>query len=147
MAFRARFTYDSHKCVATSTPNPTPARAKGAISNRWNLRYFVRSTGLWDTGPNNSVKQLKPLYLSDLKRSNAARKRLKWGITPALIITMIRSDIHRALESPRRFLPDRKPAELSPSPTQTCYGLTSAIPPGTSFSKVKVGRPFPRRGA
>ena len=54
--------------------------------------------------------------------------------------------IGRQLRAARGFEPGQKPGAPCPSSARPCYGLTSAIPPGTSFSKVKVGRPFPHRG-
>jgi len=64
----------------------------------------------------------------------------------AFIITMIVRDIHRQLRSARGFEQRRESGPPSPSPAQPSYGLISAIPPGTSFSKVKVGRPSSHRG-
>jgi hypothetical protein len=68
------------------------------------------------------------------------------GITLAFIITMIIRDTHMESRSAHGFEPGSKPGVPPPSPSRPCYGLTSAIPPGTSFSKVRVGRPFSHRG-
>ena len=68
------------------------------------------------------------------------------GITLADIITMIIRDIHSQPRSAHGLEPGPKPGAPSSSPSRPCYGLTSAIPPGTSFSKVKVGRPSSHRG-
>jgi hypothetical protein len=68
------------------------------------------------------------------------------GITLAFIITMIIRDTHSQPRSAHGFEPGPKPGVPSASHSWPCYGLTSAIPPGTSFSKVRVGRPSSHRG-
>jgi hypothetical protein len=54
--------------------------------------------------------------------------------------------ITNLFKSARGLESRRQPEAAYPSRARRCYGLTSAIPPGTSFSKVRVGRSASRRG-
>src|SRR5258708_35203326 len=98
-------------------------------------------------GPLKAVALARKIQTIGIQRLRLLpRTGMVGGITLAFIITMIICNIHSQLQSAHGFEPGRHPGVDCPSPAaRPCDGLTSAIPPGTSFSKVKVGRPSSHR--
>src|SRR5438132_5226609 len=124
--------------------NCTAVIGSGEVNNRRATNGCTNDNGddKNDAAGNHLVpRMLEVSYLE----SNYCLEKAWLGYNACFIITMIIRDIHSPPRSAHGFEPGPKPGVPSPLPSRPCYGLTSAIPPGTSFSKVKVGRPSSHR--